>query len=638
MGGSIHAISAISDISGDGLDDVVMGSEDRKVYSINGKTGKTLWSYTTNQPVQWVVPVENPVTIFAGSKDNSVFLLDKTGGLEWKIDDAGNNSVSSQDVCYANLRTIRVISDINGDDKPDLLAVASTGDACTRNSRFVAAAIDSANGDYLWKYEHEQELHLLKESNIASSPVATIDLDDDKFLDVVLVDNNDIFYTIDGKTGKATTSDKITSNGLIWKLEAIPDINNDGTMDVLAFHAVDGGGGPNYAQISAIDLKSMTEVWKIDVGDNTYKSGAIYSAAVIGDKTTSYLAVIQRLDDDLHIVLLDSVNGEQLWKLDLGDDKSRNDLPKRYPVARIPDLDGDGFDEVAAGSINSSVYLLYGKTGEIKWQYPVNSKVDVLNFIAQDDKPDILAGDSVNRAYVLAGITRIESSLTVNLSSESVEALSQLTVSGRAAPVLPGELVELVYKDPDGQVFSHAAIIAKDGSYTSTIYPEKEGKWSVYAVLKGEGNYASVKSKTLDFTVVGRVSSNIYNLQVGEVFYPLRYTIDAGSVKQVTIENTSLKVGLDTDTEGSLSIHLPRTVIDARDTNFIVTIDDQIVRFEEAESNAEERVLVIPFPRDAKEITITGTHAIPEFEAIAVLSLAVAMVLIIHAKKKARLF
>jgi hypothetical protein len=34
-----------------------------------------------------VVPVENPA-IFAGSKDNSVFLLDKTGSLEWKIDDA----------------------------------------------------------------------------------------------------------------------------------------------------------------------------------------------------------------------------------------------------------------------------------------------------------------------------------------------------------------------------------------------------------------------------------------------------------------------------------------------------------------------------------------------------------------------
>jgi outer membrane protein assembly factor BamB len=635
-GGSINTISAAGDVSGDGIGDVVMGSDDRKVYMLDGKTGEALWSYAANQPVQWVTPLDmNQVMVLAGSKDNSVFLLDSKGALVWKIDDIGNNSVSAQDSCYVHLRSIHVISDINDDDLPDVVVVSSSGDECTKNSRFTATALNTADGSNLWEYKHEQELHGLKEGNAGSSPVAVIDLDADGVLDLVLVDDHNVFYVIDGLTGQERATKQVTSNGEIWSLAVIPDVNGDGVQDALGLHFIEGGGGPDYARVSVIDLDPISEVWKVNIGDGTYKSGAVFSATYLADKDSSqyYLAIIQRIDDDLHVALLDGTTGQQKWKFNLGTDRSRDDFSKRYPVVGVPDLDGDSFEEVAAGSIDSTVYLLNGGNGQVIWKHPLNNGINALDTITQDDRTNILVGDSVNTARVIAGLTEIKTTLTANVSSESAIALSRLTVSGRLSPTLPGETLELLYKDPDGKILSNLVVIAKDGSYTDTIFPEKEGSWTVYAIFKGEGYYTGSQSPTLQFTVTSRTEMNTFNLRVDDVSYPIRYSIEGGSIRDIAVENTSIKVDIDTTMKGTLSIHLPRNVIDARDSDYVVSVDDKTVLFKETEANDEERILLIPFPADSREITITGTYVVPEFDAIAMamLSLTITMVLVIRA-------
>ncbi len=613
-----------------------MGSDDHKVYMLDGKTGEALWSYTAKQPVQWVTPLDmkGQVMVLAGSEDNSVFLLTSKGALAWKIDDVGNNSVSAQDPCYVHLRSIHVISDINDDDLPDVAVVSSSGDECTKNSRFTATALNTADGSNLWQYKHEQELHGLKEGNAGSSPAATIDLDADGILDLVLVDDHNVFYVIDGLTGQERATKQITSNGEIWNLAVIPDVNGDGTEDALGLHFIEGGGGPDYARVSAIDLDPVSEIWKVNIGDGTYKSGAVFSAAYVADKGHSqyYLAITQRIDDDLHVALLDSTNGQQEWKFDLGTDRSRDDFSKRYPVIAVPDLDGDGFEELAVGSIDSIVYLLNGKNGQVIWKHPINNGINALDTITQDGRTNILVGDSVNMARVIAGLTDINTTLTANISSESVIALSRLTVSGRLSPALPGETLELLYKGPDGKILTNLVVIAKDGSYTDTIFPEKEGNWTVYAVFKGEGYYIGSQSPVLQFTVTSRTEMNIYNLKVDDVSYPIRYSIEGGSVRNIAVENTSIKIDIDAAMKGTLSIHLPRNVIDARDSDYIVTVDGKTVPFKETETNDEERILLVSFPADSEEITITGTYAVPEFDAIAmaVLSLTITMVLVIR--------
>ncbi len=613
-----------------------MGSDDRKVYMLDGKTGEALWSYAANQPVQWVTPLDmNQVMVLAGSKDNSVFLLDSKGALVWKIDDIGNNSVSAQDSCYVHLRSIHVISDINDDDLPDVVVVSSSGDECTKNSRFTATALNTADGSNLWEYKHEQELHGLKEGNAGSSPVAVIDLDADGVLDLVLVDDHNVFYVIDGLTGQERATKQVTSNGEIWSLAVIPDVNGDGVQDALGLHFIEGGGGPDYARVSVIDLDPISEVWKVNIGDGTYKSGAVFSATYLADKDSSqyYLAIIQRIDDDLHVALLDGTTGQQKWKFNLGTDRSRDDFSKRYPVVGVPDLDGDSFEEVAAGSIDSTVYLLNGGNGQVIWKHPLNNGINALDTITQDDRTNILVGDSVNTARVIAGLTEIKTTLTANVSSESAIALSRLTVSGRLSPTLPGETLELLYKDPDGKILSNLVVIAKDGSYTDTIFPEKEGSWTVYAIFKGEGYYTGSQSPTLQFTVTSRTEMNTFNLRVDDVSYPIRYSIEGGSIRDIAVENTSIKVDIDTTMKGTLSIHLPRNVIDARDSDYVVSVDDKTVLFKETEANDEERILLIPFPADSREITITGTYVVPEFDAIAMamLSLTITMVLVIRA-------
>ena len=107
------------------------------------------------------------------------------------------------------------------------------------------------------------------------------------------------------------------------------------------------------------------------------------------------------------------------------------------------------------------------------------------------------------------------------------------------------------------------------------------------------------------------------------------------------IETNSLVIKLNATEKGSLVITLPRHVIDAtingkNDDEFFVLVDEEEVDFDEIVTSAN-RTLTIEFPDDTDEIEIIGSFVIPEFRAIVVMILAVAMVSIIAVSSKSRL-
>ncbi len=132
------------------------------------------------------------------------------------------------------------------------------------------------------------------------------------------------------------------------------------------------------------------------------------------------------------------------------------------------------------------------------------------------------------------------------------------------------------------------------------------------------------------------------NVHEEDIYVTLDHDITGGSVTEMEIdmESTSLIVKVDSDDSGSITITLPRDVIDAtmndKDDDLFVIVDGEEVDFDET-TTSTDRTLTIAFPAGTEEIEIIGTFVVPEFGTIAVMILAVAIISIVAISSKSRL-
>jgi predicted secreted protein with PEFG-CTERM motif len=106
------------------------------------------------------------------------------------------------------------------------------------------------------------------------------------------------------------------------------------------------------------------------------------------------------------------------------------------------------------------------------------------------------------------------------------------------------------------------------------------------------------------------------------------------------IDAVSLLVYIESTDDGSITLTIPRSVLDATinngDDEFFVLVDGEEVDFEEI-ITLTDRTLTINFLAGTEEIEIIGTFVIPEFGTIAAMILAVAIISIIAISSKSRL-
>jgi predicted secreted protein with PEFG-CTERM motif len=122
--------------------------------------------------------------------------------------------------------------------------------------------------------------------------------------------------------------------------------------------------------------------------------------------------------------------------------------------------------------------------------------------------------------------------------------------------------------------------------------------------------------------------------------------ITGGSVENMTIhsENQTLGVTINSMSNGTLALRLPREVIDSKtvegsDADFAAFIDNaEYEQPGEIEPAEDMRTLLIGFPAGAGSIDVIGTSVIPEFSTIAVVVLAIAIVGIIIATARHGMF
>ena len=113
-------------------------------------------------------------------------------------------------------------------------------------------------------------------------------------------------------------------------------------------------------------------------------------------------------------------------------------------------------------------------------------------------------------------------------------------------------------------------------------------------------------------------------------------------------KNLSLIINIATSSDGNLNINLPRDSIDSvnnigQDIDFIVLMyegNSEIpiqTDVKKVETGNAFRSIDIPVKDGDTKIEIVGTHVVPEFGAIAMIVLAVAIVSIIAVSAKSRL-
>jgi predicted secreted protein with PEFG-CTERM motif len=153
------------------------------------------------------------------------------------------------------------------------------------------------------------------------------------------------------------------------------------------------------------------------------------------------------------------------------------------------------------------------------------------------------------------------------------------------------------------------------------------------------------------------VTSDTFKINAGGQTYNVPYTIKGGTVKSMDIyaDKLMLEITIAATSDGSLTIDLPRTLMDAKvqanltadekmtgvqinpntqtDDKFIVMVSGAPVQFTETKDSAI-RDLIIPFHAADTKIDIIGTQIVPEFGPIAALVLAIAIISIIAVSAK----
>jgi predicted secreted protein with PEFG-CTERM motif len=159
-------------------------------------------------------------------------------------------------------------------------------------------------------------------------------------------------------------------------------------------------------------------------------------------------------------------------------------------------------------------------------------------------------------------------------------------------------------------------------------------------------------------SIINVATNGTYSLQTPVGTFNIPYTIQGGTIQNMQIlgQQTTLAITINTSSNGSLSVSLPRALIDAKalppvstgpnststtkvnpaempDQSFIVQDGGQNVQFTEVK-NTNTRTLGIPFHKGDTTIDVIGTVSIPEFGPIAALVLAIAIISIIVVSAK----
>ncbi|HIC95987.1 TPA: hypothetical protein EYP12_05085, partial [Candidatus Bipolaricaulota bacterium] len=227
------------------------------------------------------------------------------------------------------------IGDLDGDGRMEVVAASYGG----------VYALDGPTGAKRWEFP-------LRGPYEISSP-ALGDLDGDGTLEVVLGSHDRTVYALDGRTGALRWAYPTRSK--VWSSPTLADLDLDGRLEVLI--ASD--------KVYALNGLTGRLKWAFPL-----ELGSISSPAV-GDLDGDGKPEVVIAADDVMVYALKGRSGKEVWRFQVpfAQPQARGFIEHSSPA--LGDVDGDGRLEVAIGVSNRGLYLLDGRTGRVRWLFPI---------------------------------------------------------------------------------------------------------------------------------------------------------------------------------------------------------------------------------------------------------------------------
>jgi predicted secreted protein with PEFG-CTERM motif len=247
---------------------------------------------------------------------------------------------------------------------------------------------------------------------------------------------------------------------------------------------------------------------------------------------------------------------------------------------------------------------------------------------------------------------QIQDSIVVTTDKASYSEGETIVITGEVRDLYSGIPVSVIVISSKGSIVTIAQVtVGADKKYSTEITAggtmKTEGTYTV-KVTYGTANrtaeasfeYGGSTSTPPPPPSGGVVTDTTVSVQGSSDL--IGYEITGGKLLGITpdVDANSLIIRIEATDDGSLTLVIPRSVLDAtingEDDDFFVLIDGEEVDFDET-TTSTDRTLTIAFPIGAEEIEIIGTFVVPEFGTIAAMILAVAIISIIAISARSRL-
>ncbi len=396
-------VRGVSDVTGDGLDEIVVGIDESgtdNVYCVSGAsvgTADVVWSVETVDGVSGGAPYGDESIVVTPDPDgngaDNVLVGTSWGGrtaydidtfdgeIHWRFDtylEADNGWIYSLDR----------MSDVTGDGVPE----TTFGAGSDSDSLYMVDGSAAAGGQatVVWRHAAADAVGSVRNLGDVNG-----DGDDDVF--AAVWDNGDTFVCLDGGT-------TLPGGHVLWSYPAsgaystgvLPDITGDGVNEALAVIWATGG-----SSVRCLNGATGAIVW-----GSTTVTGYGMMVDVIEDVNGDGESDIVVGSWDNAVIVLDGFNGQEIWNTPVG--TTNNGYV--WTVRGIPDLDGDGINDVVAGSFDLHAYAMSGADGEILWSYNTGNRVYSVAPVGDldgDGGPEVAVGTQDTSSnvvfYVIAG-------------------------------------------------------------------------------------------------------------------------------------------------------------------------------------------------------------------------------------------
>ena len=228
--------------------------------------------------------------------------------------------------------------------------------------------------------------------------------------------------------------------------------------------------------------------------------------------------------------------------------------------------------------------------------------------------------------------------MTVKTDKTSYSDGDKITISGTVRDSIIGTAaVTIKIRSPNNNIVMIGQAPLSDNSFSITFTTggnlwQDSGKYEVDART---GN----KDAVTTFQFGGYVPFMLMHVDGTDL--SVSYKIVGGHISKIyaNVQSKSLVFSMDSYSDGTLTVTLPRALIDSqtgnKDSSFVVMINGKNIKHVE-QANMSDRTLTIPFSAGTNEITIIGTRVIPEFGPVAglVFIIAIMSIILVFSKNK----